>query len=123
MSGIDDIRKFAKEAFDTIADVSVEAYKMAEDKAKIVARKTKLNTEITLEKSQIRRLHSEIGVIYYEKHKDDPSESLKQHCEDITSALERIASKQKEIETLKKSANLTDEDIDEVNCEKDDDES
>jgi len=104
MSNYDDFKKKAKDAFDTLADVSVEAYKLAEEKAKVIARKAKLNAGIANERAIIRRLNVEIGSIYYKLHKDNPEESLKQQCDDITAAYERIDAKKAELEDLKNAA-------------------
>ena len=119
MTSIDDFKKIAKEAFDTLTDVSVEAYKLAEEKAKIVGKWTKLNTEITLDRSQVRRLRSEVGKIYYETYKDDPAEPLKELCENITAALDRIAAKQKELDDLKNSGGFNDADFEEFSSDDD----
>ena len=123
MTSIDDFKKFAKDALDTITDVSVEAYKLAEEKAKIVKKWTKLKTEIALDKSHIRRLKAEMGQIYYDNCKDDPSQSLKQHCEDVTAALDRITAKQKELEDIKNKNDLTDEDLEEYETILDEDDA
>jgi len=101
MATYEDFKKKAKEALDTIADVSVEAYRVAEEKAKILARRAKLNTEITREKAAIRRTKIRIGDAYYELHKDSPEDALRQYCDDITTSLEQIAGKQRELEELK----------------------
>ena len=122
MSNIDDFKKAAKEALDTLTDVSVEAYKVAEEKAKLVARWTRLNTEISLEKSLIRRLRGEIGVIYYEKFKDDPDEKLRKHCQDITAALNRIDARRNELENLKNKGVVTEEDFEEYQSAEENDE-
>ena len=81
MPNYDDIRKKAKDAFDTIADVSVEAYRLAEEKARVLAKRTKLRAGITNERATIRRLNVEIGSTYYRLHKDAPAEEFKQLCE------------------------------------------
>ena len=117
MPNYDDFVKKAKDALDTIADVSVEAYKLAEEKAKILTRKTKLNAEITREKVAIRRLKAEIGGVYYDLHKDDPEEDLKQGCEEITAALDSIAAKKRELEELKTVGVVKDEADDEAACD------
>jgi len=104
MANIEDLKKKAKDAFDTIADVSVEVYKFAEENAKIIAKRAKLNAEITREKALIRRLKGEIGGKYYELHKDAPEEALKQSCDGITDALVRIDAKKAELEELKTTA-------------------
>jgi len=104
MPNYEDLKKKAKDAIDTITDISVEAYKIAEEKTRVLARRTRLNAEITREKSLIRRLKADIGNAYYDLHKDDAEEALKENCDGITSALDRIAEKKAEIEELKASA-------------------
>ena len=101
MATFDDFKKKTKEALDTLADVSVEAYRIAEEKAKILARRAKLNTEITREKAVIRRTKIRIGDTYYELFKNAPVDELKKYCDEITASLELIAGKQREIEELK----------------------
>ena len=103
MANYEDLKKKAKDALETIADVSAEAYKIAEEKARIIAKKAKLNTEITREKALIRRLKGEIGSKYYELHKDAPEEALKESCEGITDSIARIGAKKRELEELKNS--------------------
>ena len=102
MANYDDLKKKAKETLETIADVSVEAYKVAEEKAKVIAKRTKLNAEIAREKGLIRHLKSDIGNKYYKMHKDDPEEALKKDCDSITDAIARIEANKKEIDELKK---------------------
>ena len=101
MPNYEDLKKKAKDAIDTIADISVEAYKIAEEKARILARRTKLSADIIREKAAIRRLKVEIGGAYYDLHKSDPEEALKQSCEEITASLDSIAAMRREIEELK----------------------
>ena len=101
MANYDDFKKKAKDAIDTIADVSVEAFRIAEEKARVLAKRAKLSAGITHEKAVVRRLKMEIGHTYYKLFKDSPAEDFKQYCEDITSAFERIAAKQRELEELK----------------------
>ena len=104
MANYDDFKKVAKETLDTIADASMDAYKMAEEKAKILARKTKLRAGIVNEKATIRRLSVELGTAYYNKYKDDTTSEFVQLCTEITGAHERIAVKEEEIEEIKKAA-------------------
>ena len=101
MANLDDLKKKAKDALNTIADVSVEAYKVAEEKAKVVARRAKLNAEIAREKALIRRSYSEIGKAYYNLHGEAPDDAFKDSCDDITAAFESIEAKKAEIEDLK----------------------
>jgi len=103
MAIYDDFKKKAKDTFETIADISVETYKIAEERTRVLAKRARLNAEITREKALIRRLKGEIGGQYYDMHKDDPEEELKKACEDITASIARIGSHKKEIEELKKS--------------------
>jgi len=105
MPSNEDFKKKVKDAFSTIADVSVEAYKLAEEKSRILAKKAKLNAGIANEKATIRRLNVEIGATYYKMYKDSPDDALKQQCEGVTAAYERIEQKQRELESLKKQAN------------------
>ena len=101
MANYEDLKKKAKDAIDTIADISVEAYRIAEEKARILARKTKLSAEITRERVAIRRLKTEIGNAYYDLHKDSPEEAFRECCEEITSSIDRIAAKKRELDELK----------------------
>ena len=103
MAKYEDIKKKAKDALETIADVSAEAYRVAEEKAKILAKRARLNSEISREKTVIRRNKIEIGIRYYELHKDDAEDALKENVENITGALAKINIKRKELEDLKKN--------------------
>jgi len=101
MAHYDDLRKKAKDALDTLADVSVEAYKIAEEKAKVLAKRAKLTAAIANDRASVRRLKVEIGGTYYMLHKDAPEEALKQLCDEVTLALDGIAAKQRELEELR----------------------
>ena len=110
MPNYDELKKKAKDALDTIADVSVEAYKLAEEKAKVLAKKAKLNAEITHERAIIRRAKLNIGNAYYESQKDGAEGDLKLLCDAVTASLDLITGKQKELEDLKSGACCTDDD-------------
>ena len=110
MPNYDDLKKKAMDTFDTIADVSVEAYRMAEEKARVLARKTKLRAGIVNDKAAIRRLSVEIGGTYYKLFKDSPGEEFVKACEGITDAYERIAAKQAELEELRSVPAASDDD-------------
>ena len=122
MPNYDELKKKAKDALETIADVSVEAYKLAEEKARVLAKKAKLNTEITREKATIRRTKFNIGDTYYDLHRHDPEDALRQFCGEITASMDVIAAKQRELEELKKNANTCDcsEDSNDCCCSSDD---
>ena len=122
MPNYDDLKKRAKDALDTIADVSVEAYKIAEEKAKVLAKRAKLNAEITRERGMVRRAKINIGAAYYDLHKDDPEAALQQLCDEITSSLDLIAAKQRELEELKKGSPTCETDAEECDCTQAEDE-
>ncbi len=97
----EDFKKKAKVTMATIADKSVELYKAAEEKTRLLAQKARLKTEVALERGNIRRLYREIGEIYYEIHKDAPEEALAQDCAEVTASYEVIADKLEQIEQLR----------------------
>ena len=101
MSGFDDFKKMAKETMGTIADRSVELYKVAEEKTKVIAKRTKLSAEIAVEKGGIRNLYKEIGKMYYALHNTEPEPELKQLCEEVSTAMNLIEAKQAELDELK----------------------
>lgn len=112
MTNFDEFKQKAKDTAGTIADKSVEFYKIAEEKTKIIAKVTKLRTEIALEKNTIRKRYLEIGKKYYELFKDAPAEELNNACVEITAALERIETKKRQIDAVKNSdADESDEDV------------
>ena len=100
MAKYDDLKKKAKDALETLADVSAEAYRVAEEKARILAKKAKLTAEITREKGMIRRLKGELGAKYYALHMNDPEEAFAELCSGITDSYARIEAKKKEIDDL-----------------------
>jgi len=118
MPKYDELKKIAKDALDTIADVSVEAYKLAEEKARVLAKRAKLGAEITRERALIRRAKFNIGGVYYELHRDAPEEEMKLYCDEIAASIELIAANQREIEELKKgAAPCCDEEAESCCCE------
>ena len=104
MAKCEKLKKNAKGALETIAGISSEAYRVAEEKARTLARKAKLNMEITYEQAFIRRQKMHIGHKYYEMYKDIPEEAFKGNCENITDSIDRIHNKRKELAELKKSS-------------------
>ena len=101
MANFDELKQKAKDTMETIADKSVELYKIAEEKAKLLAKIARLSAEVALEKGDLRKHYRELGQLYYELHLAAPEESLAQSCAEITASLEFIAAKQKEIDDLK----------------------
>ena len=104
MPNYDEFKQKAMDAIESIADASVDAYKVAEEKTRILARKTKLRAGIVNDKATIRRLSVEIGTKYYAKYKDDENSEFCQLCSEITAAYEKIAEKEGEIADLKANA-------------------
>ena len=104
MPNYDDFKRKAKDALDSFADASVDAYKVAEEKTRVLARKTKLRAGIVNDKATIRRLSVELGTRFHTKYKDDENSEFRQICEEITGAHERIAAKEAEIAKLKRNA-------------------
>jgi glutaredoxin 2 len=121
MTNFEEFKQKAKDTMETLADKSIELYKVAEEKTKLLAKTTKLAAEITLEKGALRRLYREIGQKYYELHKEAPETALEQMCVEVTSSLETIASKQQEIESLRNayeaSRNGEDDSFDDIEVE------
>ena len=117
MADMNSFKQKAKDALQSISDVSKEAYKLAEEKTIEFAKKTKMKAEISREKSQIRQLQGELGKLYYELRKDNPEEDFKQQCEEISAAFDRIAAKRKELEDYLAEFDLN-EDLDDLDdCE------
>jgi len=104
MTNLDDLKQVAKDTFETISDFSSETLKLAEDKAKTLARRAKLTANITKHRTVIRRKHIDIGIAYYKLFKDAPDESLKESCEAITASLQQIAAMEKELEEIRNRA-------------------
>lgn len=98
---IDELMQFVKDSVEAILDKSAELYKAAEEKTKKVARTTKLQAEIAVEKSNLRRLYRQIGEKYYNLHQDDAEEALATLCSNVTATLNRIDEMQEEVERLK----------------------
>ncbi len=101
MTNFEELKHFAKETLETLADKSIEIYKVAEEKTKAIARTTVLTTEIAVEKSNVRKLYREIGQLYCEKYGTQPEAPFAEKCAAVAAALERIAAKQQEIDELK----------------------
>lgn len=95
----------AKETIETIVDVGVETYKVAEERARVLAKKTKLRAGIVNDKATVRRLSVEIGTKYYDMFKDSPAPEFEKLFADVTAAHEAIADKERQIEELKAAIN------------------
>jgi len=85
-----------------LADKSVSLAKTAGEKAKLMGKITKLKTEIAMEKDSVRKTFTEIGKLYFEKHKDNPDLEMAQAVADIMMSLEVVEAKKVEVEVLKR---------------------
>ena len=121
MASMDELKRKTKDAIDAIADVSKEAYKLAEGKTVELAKRAKLSSEIAREKSHIRRLRSELGKLYFELHKENPIEPLAPLCDEMSAAYARIKVKRQELEDFIKSCEFDDPFDDDVEDDDGDD--
>jgi len=72
----------------------------AEEKARILAKKAKLRAELARNGSEIKRLYTDLGSLYYCMNKDDPDDMMKQTCEEISLLLEKNDSCEAELRAL-----------------------
>ena len=112
MSKINEIKEKALSALGTIIDKSTDIYEIAEEKAKYIAKTTKLKAEIAKESSAVKKLYTDLGSLYYCLNKDNPDEKLAQLCEEIKSILDNIEVKERELETLVAEAKAKDITVD-----------
>ncbi|MDR0916348.1 MAG: hypothetical protein LBN02_04075 [Oscillospiraceae bacterium] len=118
MADFDKIFAKAKEIAEIVADASVELYRTAEEKTKLVARITKLKAEIAGEKVNIRKLYSEIGKKYYASRIAELDGGEPQavdadfEVEEVKAHYANIVLKTEEIEALKVTKYVTEDDID-----------
>ncbi|MDR0445419.1 MAG: hypothetical protein LBH17_00025 [Oscillospiraceae bacterium] len=101
MATFEDLKQRIRETAEVIGDVSVDLYKRAEEKTKILARKAKLQAENASDRTALRRIYQEIGKAYYESHKLYPEPELEQSCTEVTTTLERIKERDAEIAELR----------------------
>ena len=90
-----------KGAVGNMADATRGFAEKAADRAKYTAKSAKLAFDINYEKDSIRRTYSEIGKLYYETHKDDGDEALKDLCDKIGAANRNIEKLKEERAELK----------------------
>ena len=101
MAGFDEFKQKALDAAGMIADKSAEIYHAAEEKTKKMARIAKLNTEISKEKSNLKKHYAELGSLYYSLFGDAPAEQLVQLCAEIAASLDYIGERQDEVSALR----------------------
>ena len=100
MSKLENLKDKALAALGTIIDKSSDLYESAEEKAKQLAKTTKLKAEIVKDNAELKRLYTDLGSLYYCLNKDNPDEALAQLCSDIKLVLDKIDVKQCELEEL-----------------------
>lgn len=110
MLSFDELKDKVLATAGTVADKSVEMAKAAGDKAKIVAKITRLNTELAAEKETLRRTYQEMGKLYYEQHRTSPEESMAQAVADVEYSLEKLEMKRQQVSDLKTELKSTGED-------------
>ncbi len=100
----EELKQKAIEAITLLSDKAGEVYSKAEGKTKEIAKVTQLNAEIAREKSNVKKLTAELGALYYQLYKDDPTQATSQLVGEITNANSRIEALQKQIEEVKAAA-------------------
>ena len=86
--------------------------RLVAEKAEFLARKAKLKADIAGERGSLRRKYQELGKLYYNKYKGSLDPDFAQTETEIEMSLEKIASKQEELENLKAEAEAAHIDID-----------
>ncbi|MCQ2452160.1 MAG: hypothetical protein MJ075_03375 [Oscillospiraceae bacterium] len=79
----------------------------AEEKARILAKKARLRAELARNGSEIKKLYTDLGSLYYCVKKDDPDVMMKQTCEEITALLEKNMACEEELKELEIMENPT----------------
>lgn len=103
MASLDDIRYRTEETAEHIAAKSVEIARSAADKAKLVARMSKLNADVITEKDALRRAYFELGKLYYKKYREAPDSDFAEQCSRIASSIAVIKESREEIRQCKEA--------------------
>ena len=119
MSKFDNLKTKALAALGTIINKSSDIYESAEEKAKYLAKTTKLKAEIAKDNADIKKLYADLGSLYYCINKDNPDDALSQLCNEIKLVLDKIELKQRELEEL--SVQVKDIEVDITEEPKEDD--
>ncbi len=114
MSKFENLKDKALAALGTIIDKSSDIYENAEEKAKYLAKTTKLKAEIAKDNSDLKKLYADLGSLYYCINKDNPDEALSQLCGEIKVLLDKIELKQRELDELSEQVKDNEVDITEV---------
>lgn len=108
MGTFDNLKEKAMATLGTIIDKSTTIYENAEEKAKYLAKTAKLKAEIAKDNSQVKKLYTDLGSLYYCLNSENPDEKLAQICEEIKAVLDRIEVKQNELKTISEEASEKD---------------
>ncbi len=100
MANFNELKDKAFSAMGTIIDKSAELYGAAEEKAKYIAKTTKLKADIAKDKTEQKKLYADLGSMYFSLHKDAPEDGLLQICEEIKVIADKIELKQRELDSL-----------------------
>lgn len=117
MANMDNIKEKALAALGRVIDKSTDLYESAEEKAKYLAKTTKLKADIAKDNADVKRLYADLGSLYYCLNKGAPDENLAQLCEEIKALHDRIELKQREIDALTENAQPETVETDEEACE------
>ena len=90
MIDFEDIKQKAVDVITVLSDKAGEVYTKAEGKTKELAKTTQLSAEVVREKNNIKKLTAELGSLYYQLYKDNPTEEAAQLCAEITGEAPRI---------------------------------
>lgn len=108
MANLNELKDKALSAMGTIIDKSTELYGIAEEKAKYIAKTTKLKADIAKDRTEQKKLYADLGSMYFSLHKDSPEDGLLQICEEIKVIADKIELKQRELDSLASEADQPD---------------
>ena len=125
MINFDELKQKAIDAVTVLTGKASDVKDKAEAKAKEVAKTTQLNAEIIREKGNIKKLTAELGAMYYQLHKSEAPDDLKQLIDEIAGAEANIADLQAQLDEMKADddievdvvIDLTDEDTCDCCCD------
>jgi RNA polymerase subunit RPABC4/transcription elongation factor Spt4 len=79
----------------------------ASTKVKDIADTTSINRQIAADEGRMNTLFSEIGKIYYNKNKNNPTEEFQAAFNEIAALEEKIANEKAQLQALKKTKTCT----------------
>ena len=100
MAKFEDLKNKVMSTVGQIIEKSADIYETAEEKAKYIAKTTKIKAEIAKDNSEIKKLYADLGSLYYCLNKDNPDEALAQLCSEIKDLSDKVEMKQRELDAL-----------------------